>query len=246
MNDNGTVQDTQTAVEPVETTPPAKQDTEPTAGAGDEAKASAPDAKVPATQDPAGDQSDEPKVGGLMAGDDKGDDKGDDGATAVKPGEASVLGAPEGDYTFSQDESLGEFDPTVIKDFGAVAKELNLSNDAAQKIVSKMAPAFAKAQAEAITQYSKTWAEQSRNDPEFGGAGFDANLKGIREAYNAFTTPELRQVMARTGLDNHPEFLRLFHRLAKESGGGRFLTSSGKQGENNGNDLTKFYKGMNP
>ena len=159
--------------------------------------------------------------------------------------EPSVLGAPE-KYDFTTDAEGVELDPSVMSDFGDVAKELNLSQDAAQKIVSKMAPTMAKQHQATIQRLRGEWENACRADSEFGGAKFDANLKGIREAYARYTTPELRTLMGRTGLDSHPEMLRLFHRLAVESGEGRFVGSSGGSGKSSGGDITDFYVGMKP
>lgn len=173
------------------------------------------------------------KPQGLMQGDDEPDDgKPDNG----------VLGAPEGDYEFKAPEGA-ELDPGVMKDFGDIAKELNLSQEAAQKIVERMSPSMSKSMAERISALRVQWETASRNDPEFGGQNFEANLKGINRAYREFTTPELRSLLQESGLNSHPEMLRLFNRLAKATGESRFVRGGADRGTPE-DDVRSFYKGL--
>lgn len=173
------------------------------------------------------------KPQGLMQGDDEPDDgKPDNG----------VLGAPEGDYEFKAPEGA-ELDPGVMKDFGDIAKELNLSQEAAQKIVERMSPSMSKSMAERISALRVQWEKASRNDPEFGGQNFEANLKGINRAYREFTTPELRSLLQESGLNSHPEMLRLFNRLANATGESRFVRGGADRGTPE-DDVRSFYKGL--
>lgn len=153
-----------------------------------------------------------------------------------------VLGAPEGEYEFKAPEGVG-LDPSVMKEFGDAAKELNLSQDAAQKIVERVAPAMSKSMTERINALRVQWEEASRNDPEFGGQNFEANLKGINRAYKEFTTPELRSLLQESGLNSHPEMLRHFNRLAKMTGESRFIRGGADRGTPE-DDVRSFYKGL--
>lgn len=153
-----------------------------------------------------------------------------------------VLGAPEGEYEFKAAEGA-ELDPGVMKEFGGIAKELNLSQDAAQKIVERVAPAMSKSMTERINALRTQWEDASRNDPEFGGPNFEANLKGINRAYVEFTTPELRSLLQESGLNSHPEMLRLFNRLAKATGESRFVRGGADRGTPE-DDVRSFYKGL--
>lgn len=62
---------------------------------------------------------------------------------------------------------------------------------------------------------AEAWAEASRTDPEFGGAQFDANLAVAKKGYDIFATDELKGILEQTGYGNHPEVLRLFHKIGK-------------------------------
>ena len=60
-----------------------------------------------------------------------------------------------------------------------------------------------------------SWSESSRTDKEFGGDKLNENLAVAQKAMNAFGTPELRAVLNKTGLGNHPELIRAFVRAGK-------------------------------
>lgn len=155
---------------------------------------------------------------------------------------STTLGAPEGDYTFEPTESSVHMDEESMKAFAEVAKELNLSNDAAQKIVSKMEPMLAAN----ITRNRAIWAEQAKADKEYGGANFASNMKAVHRVYRDTTSEGLREVLKASGLDSHPEVIRHFYGLSKILGEGRIVTSRGTKESADGRGLQGFYKGMNP
>ncbi len=141
----------------------------------------------------------------------EGTKEGDKPAGAPEAYEAFVM--PEG---YALDEQLlGEFTP--------VLKELNLSQEAAQKVMD-FAPKLiertvAETQDAVLEQVGlkdhNTWAASAKADKEFGGDKFDENLGIAKKAIEAFGTPELRDVLRKTGLGNHPEVLRAFYRAGK-------------------------------
>lgn len=65
---------------------------------------------------------------------------------------------------------------------------------------------------------AEAWAEASRTDPEFGGAQFDANLAVAKRGYNMFASDGLKSLLEQTGYGNHPEVLRIFHKIGKMMG----------------------------
>ncbi len=136
---------------------------------------------------------------------------GEEGA-AAKPDDSAQT-APE-KYEFKAPEGQG-FEPSVIDAYSEVAKELNLSQENAQKILDKVSPALAKAQQTAAeTQFAK-WAEDARADKEFGGDNFDANLATAKKALDAYGSKELGDMLRTTGLGNHPEVIRLLVKVGK-------------------------------
>ena len=139
-----------------------------------------------------------------------GEGDGDQGKQDTK---AEVYGAPE-KYEFQAPEGM-ELDEAGLSAFSEFAKDANLSQDAAQALLSKMAPAMAQRQAQAIEQVRAEWTETSKADTEFGGAKLSENLAVAKKALDAFGTPELRTLLNESGLGNHPEIIRAFYRAGK-------------------------------
>ncbi len=135
----------------------------------------------------------------------------------VKTEAVKVEGAPE-TYTFKAPEGVTLDDSTMLE-FSTVAKELGLPQDAAQKLIDKLAPKIAdlsaNAQKDAIANLQAEWTTSTKADKEFGGDKLDVNLSVAKKALDAFGTPELRTLLNETGLGNHPEIIRAFYRAGK-------------------------------
>lgn len=129
-----------------------------------------------------------------------------------KPAEAPE-GAPEA-YEFAAPEGH-VLDEGVIGKFSEVARELNLSQANAQKVLDTMAPAIAERQQAALQTMTAEWAETSKADKEFGGEKLTENLVLAKTALDKFATPEFTKLLNDTGLGNHPEVLRVFVRAGK-------------------------------
>lgn len=135
-------------------------------------------------------------------------------ADEAKPAEqAKPEGAPE-KYEFTAPEGK-EYDSQVIDTFSAAAKEANLSQDAAQKLLDKVAPALAERQTQQADALKSQWLEESKSDKEFGGDKIQENLGVAKKALDTFGTPELRKLLEDTGLGNHPEVIRAFYKAGK-------------------------------
>ena len=122
-------------------------------------------------------------------------------------------GAPEV-YEFKAAEGQ-TFDPEFLKSYSEVARELNLTQEAAQTMIDKVGPVLAQQQAAQIAQVRNDWAEASKVDAEFGGAKFDENLAIAKQSIDKFATPEFKQMLDDTGLGNHPEWIRYCYRVSK-------------------------------
>ncbi|EQB9153988.1 peptidase [Morganella morganii] len=163
---------------------------------------------------PAGTETPPANNGGTPAGNeqDKGaeqpakDPKADTGKPAVA--------APE-KYEFKPAEGQ-ELDAEAVKAFEPIAKELNLSNEQAQKLVdvygSKIMPKLVEQQAAQWQQQIEQWAEQVKADKDLGT---DASIGAAQKAMDKFGSPELKQYLNETGLGNHPELVRIFANIGK-------------------------------
>lgn len=154
--------------------------------------------------------------------------------TEEKP--AEKLGAPE-KYEFKAPENI-VVDEATLGAFSEIAKELDMPQEAAQKILDKMGPAMAAKSSEAIANLHKSWGEQTKTDKEFGGEKLNENLAVAKKALDAFGTPELRTLLNQSGLGNHPEIIRAFFKAGKSISEDR-MVSSGTGGQSGSRDLSK-------
>lgn len=157
--------------------------------------------------------------------------------------QAAPAGAPE-KYEFKAPEGQA-FDNTVVEQFSEVAKELNLPQDAAQKILDKMAPAIQARQDEALQAVRTEWEATSKADKEFGGDKLAENLAVAKRAMDQFGTPELRELLNTTGLGNHPEIIRTFYRAGLAISEDGFVSGNGSKVVAE-TPAQRMYPNMNP
>lgn len=178
----------------------------------------APAAETPAPAgDPAKPEGGQPQPD--AEGDKHQDDKPADGdKPADKPDEKDQKqeGAPE-KYEFQAAEGV-ELDAEALKDFEPVARELNLTNEQAQKLVDaypKILAGVQQRQAEAWQAQTEQWAADVKADKEIGGDKLTANLSAAQRALDLFGGPVLKEYLNTTGLGNHPELVKAFVKIGK-------------------------------
>lgn len=149
-----------------------------------------------------------------------GGSKPEEGKTEEKKPE----GAPES-YDFKAPEGK-EYDTSLIGSFSEAAKEANLTQDAAQKLLDKVAPALASRQAEQIEAVRNGWIEATKADKEIGGDKLPENLAFAKKAIDTFGSPELRTLLETTGLGNNLEVIRAFVKAGKAISEDTFVSGS--------------------
>ena len=137
---------------------------------------------------------------------------------------AEVKAAPE-TYEFKAPEGR-VFDSEVIAEYSKVAKELNLSQEAAQRVLDAVGPKLAERQAAQVEAVRNGWADNSKADKEFGGDKLTENLGVAKKALDQFGTAELRSLLNESGLGNHPEVIRFMYRAGKAISEDRIVTGS--------------------
>ena len=95
-------------------------------------------------------------------------------------GDALQKNAPE-QYEFKAPEGK-QFDPEVMQSFSDIAKELDLPQEAAQKMLDKVAPKIMERQMQVLETARNEWAESARTDKEFGGEKLNENLVVAKKA----------------------------------------------------------------
>ena len=141
----------------------------------------------------------------------------DETTVESKTGESETPeGAPD-KYEFNSKvaDAPDELDPEVLTAFGDVAKELNLPQEAAQKVLDKVAPVIQAKQAKALEIAKADWVSNSQADEEFGGENLNDNLEIAKTALDAFGNDALKSLLVETGFGNHPEIIRFMYRAGK-------------------------------
>ncbi|HBY6256381.1 peptidase [Klebsiella pneumoniae] len=139
-----------------------------------------------------------------------------DGEQQKTEKEQKQEGAPE-KYEFQAGEGV-ELDAEALKDFEPVARELNLTNEQAQKLVDaypKILAGVQQRQADAWQAQTEEWAATVKADKEIGGDKLTANLGVAQRALDTFGTPALKEYLNGTGLGNHPELVKAFVKVGK-------------------------------
>jgi len=151
--------------------------------------------------------------------------KGDEGKTESKTPE----GAPEQYAEFKMPEGVKPHEG-MLGELKGLAKELNLPQDAAQKLAElgvKHAQTLAQQQAEALQTARETWAKDVKSDPEIGGEKFETSLAAAKKAVDAFADGELKKLLNETGLGNHPSVVRAFAKIGLAISNDRFVGGRG-------------------
>lgn len=217
------------------TTPAAAPAADPSSTDGNPAPSNESAAAEQSVQATDSDQGGEPtELKGLGEGDDADE-------TPKALDESGTLGAPEGGYDFSgaklpEGFSISE---AAIGKFSEVAKQLNLSQGAAMKLVEEVGPAIEQAQRAQIEELGQKWLKDAYADADMGGAKWKTTLSDANRALNQFCPPKLRQVLAATGLNRNPDVIRMFRDIGRAVGSDPIVT--GKAPVQKPNPLANFY-----
>ena len=133
-----------------------------------------------------------------------------------KPSDAAK-GAPESYEDFTLPEGVS-IDPEVDANLKGLAKDLNLSQEQAQKVAdlgATMAQKWAADLQAQITTASEEWAATVKADKDIGGDKLPENLGVAKAALDKFGTPELRELLQTSRLGNHPEVVRLLVKVGR-------------------------------
>ncbi len=127
-------------------------------------------------------------------------------------------------YEFKLPEGM-EMDTTLLSEVEPIFKEIGLTKDKAQKVidayVAKVLPSYVKQQTATWEAQKASWVEAVKADKEIGGDKFNKAVEDANRVLNTLGTPELKKAFNDYGLGNHPEFVRVFARMAanmKEDG----------------------------
>jgi hypothetical protein len=175
-----------------------------------------------------------------------GDQQPETGSSTPPAEDQPATSGEEVDYAFTFEGDV-DVDATSLEDLKALAKDLKLPIDQAQKIADlgqKQAQRWLQAQEQAIQDATAQWVEQVKTDKELGGEALNANLATAKTALNKFGSPELTKLLDESRLGNHPEVIRLFHRIGKAIGDDS-LVPGGRTTNRPGNPAQRLYDNSN-
>jgi hypothetical protein len=152
--------------------------------------------------------------------------------------------APE-KYEFQSPQGA-EFDDKVLGVYSDVARELDLSQEDAQKLLDKVAPALQERALERQGMMRTEWADQARADQEIGGDAFDANLDVANQALARFASPDFINLLQESGLGNHPEMIRAWVKVGKAVSPDNFVAGLGTPPQRELTDAEVMYPDMAP
>lgn len=137
-----------------------------------------------------------------------------------------------------------DLDKQAADEFTAIAKELKLSQADAQRIAD-VAAKMQQKQAETHAEMVKGWAEGCKTDKEFGGDNLQQNLSVARKAIDTFGSPELKALLNRTGMGNHPEVVRFAFKAGKAISEDGFVQSGSRTPTPDATLEKRLYPNMN-
>lgn len=171
-------------------------------------------------------------------------------AEGVKPegeGTAATTQAPaqqaaaEVTYEFKAPEGM-ELDKARLDEFTAIAKELKLPADAAQKVVD-LAIKAETARAEAHVAQVAEWAAAVKADKDLGGDKLQESVAIAMKAID-LGPPELKELLNTSGLGNHPAVFKWAHAVGKALSEDTF--KAGQSVPANGDMASRLYGSTSP
>lgn len=195
---------------------PVAAEPKPGAAAPVTPAAPAPAAVAPKPGEPAAPQ---PKTGSLLENAQKPE------GAPPKPGEPKPGDAPQGAPETYADFTLPEGmtpDKALLEKAVPLFKELGLSQEKSQKLVTLQAE-YAKSSMEALVAQSEklrteqiaTWQSEVKKEL---GADWEKELGHSARALDAFWPPEFRKLLTQSGFGDHPDMIRGLIKLGKQLG----------------------------
>lgn len=188
----------------------------------------------------------EPKPDETPPPEEKPEDKPDEKGEDKKEEENELTGAPESYEDFTLPEGV-EMDKVALEEFTPLAKELDLSQKGAQKLIDFKAKNDARVNEESVqrqwdvwNETQENWVKEAKSDKEIGGDKFDESLSLAKKAIDAYGNQEMKDLLDSTGAGNHKEFIRFLSKVGKDVSEDR-LRVSGSTGDKDKDRASRIY-----
>jgi hypothetical protein len=123
-------------------------------------------------------------------------------------------------YDFKFPEGI-EIDKKAVAAFIPIMQKLNIPPEAAQQIVdiqANMAKEAMKAHETAVETARNKWVDEITKDTKLGGEKLKETIHVANQALDKVGTEGFKALLKRTGLGDHPEVIRLFHKVGQMLG----------------------------
>lgn len=143
-----------------------------------------------------------------------------------------VSQTPESYQPFTLPEGV-QADPEQMQAASALFREMNLTQEQAQKLVDFHAKHWIGAVASYENELQRRvdeWGEQTKANPEFGGIRLAESLTSVRRAVAKLGGDELEKALNETGAINHPGIFGAFVRMGKLFGEDSFVAGQAAPG----------------
>jgi len=150
----------------------------------------------------------------------------------------AAKGAPEAYADFTVPDGV-EVDKEMLDEFKTTAKKLNLTQEAAQELVSLQAKHMTRIAQSLENTFKEITNEWKKDLAKELGADYKKDQGYAIKAIDKLGTPELRKILNETGIGNHKELVKFFVRVGKLVSEDSLVPgSSGADGKS---DAEKFY-----
>lgn len=153
-------------------------------------------------------------------------------------------GAPDEYKDFELPEGV-QVDKEIVDQYKQMAKEMDLPQEKAQKLINLAAKNIEKAQEAQRDLWDNTrkeWVESIKSDKEFGGNQFNETIVRAKRALNEYGTPEFKSFLDQTGYGDNPELIKMLAKIDKARGESK--TIDGEPSNESGKSLaSRIYGG---
>ena len=143
------------------------------------------------------------------------DKKEEEGAEQEKQNEQNQANDYD-NYVFERDGvQASPEDAQIFKD---VARELDLSQEKAQKLYNLSLEKVTAINQQKLLTAQKQWEQAVYNDKEIGGQNLEQTSRNVKLALKEFGNPTFSKLMTVTGLGSHPAVIKLLNKVGAAIG----------------------------
>lgn len=157
---------------------------------------------------------------------------------AQEDAKKAAKGAPEKYADFTVPDGI-EVNQPMLEEFKVTAKELNLTQEAAQKLVDLQVKHVKGISDDLLKTFNETLITWKKEAVQELGADYKKELVYAGKAIEKFGTPELRKILNQTGVGNHKELVKFFVKVGKTISEDTIVDGKNKAGQKS--DAELFY-----